>query len=163
MKFVEDILDQNKDFLLDASFFTIFKKDILKKIINPPILTPHTQEFISFFKEEASNLKNDTIRTVSKIAKKYNSYILLKDSFFTFSTPEGKTFIIEKQMRILAQAGSGDILSGLISGLLAQGYSKTESVFEGIRVFYNIAENLKDKNDKSYVANDFINNIELFK
>jgi len=74
-KFIEDMLTEDFSFLFDASFFTIYKKDILNNIKHPPLLTPHTQEFISFFGDEATDLKKDTLSTVSSIAQKYRSYI----------------------------------------------------------------------------------------
>lgn len=163
IKYVISILKEDKSFLFDASFFSVFKKDNLKYLKNPPLLTPHTQELINFFGDEAQDIKNNTIYVVSKLAKKYKCYLLLKDTFFVFSTPDGESYIIDKPMRILAQAGSGDILTGIIGGLLSQGYSTFDSVFEGIRVFHNIAEKLSNKNYQSYVANEFIDNIEFFK
>ncbi len=115
-KTVEKIIKLDKQFILDASFFTIFDKNILKSFKKPPVLTPHSQEFKSFFKEESENLNHETINTVMALSKKYNVYILLKESFLIYSDPQGNAFVYDNPDRILSQAGSGDILAGIISG-----------------------------------------------
>ncbi|MCK4798419.1 MAG: NAD(P)H-hydrate dehydratase [Spirochaetes bacterium] len=153
------IIKKDKQFILDASFFTLFDKNILKLFKTPPLLTPHTQEFKYFFTEESAGLNNNSIKTVSDIAQKYNAFILLKDSFLIFALPNGETIVYDNPMRILAQAGSGDMLTGIIGGIVSQGYSLKESVLEGIRVFYNIAEKLNSMNYVSYSPDMFIDMI----
>ena len=154
---IYDIIKLDKQFLLDASFFTVFESSILKLFKKPPILTPHSQEFISFFKDDAANLKSDTIKTVSQTAQKFNCCILLKESFFILALPDGKNIVIDKPQRLLAQAGSGDILSGIIAGLFSQGYGPIDSILQGIRIFHQISGYFKDKGFISYSPENFIN------
>ena len=156
---INKIINAKKQFVLDASFFSCYSKEILKSFIIPPILTPHVQEFKYFFQNEAKELNNNSIDIVSKLAVKYNSYILLKDSFLIFALPNGETIIYDNPTRILAQAGSGDILSGMIGGLLSQGYSQKDAVIESIRIFYKIAENLYNMNYISFSSDKFIDMI----
>ncbi len=151
---VQSIFSLDKKFVLDASFFTIFEKSVLKSFSNPPVLTPQSQEFKNFFREEAENLKNDTINCVSAMAVKYNCFIILKESFLVIATPTGEKFIYDNPMRILAQAGSGDILAGITGGILCQGYECLDAIMESIRIFYGIAENFRDS--RSYSHEKFI-------
>lgn len=140
-----------KQCILDASFFTLFDKTILTQLKKMPVLTPHTGEFATFFKDEAQKIKQKTIETVSAMAVKYRSYIILKDVFLTIGMPDGKTYIYDNPNRILAQAGSGDIFAGLIGGLAAQPeYTIEDAIFEAIRIFYTIAKKLQRSAKKSY-------------
>lgn len=153
---IRKIFSLKKQFILDASFFSIFDKSVLADFAIPPILTPHSKEFKDFFKEESSNLNTNTMDIVSKVSKKYNCYIILKDSFLTIGTKDGKVIIYDNPCRILAQAGSGDILSGILGGILSQDYSCEEGMLESIRIFYEIAEFLKKSGYKSYEPEYFI-------
>ncbi len=155
-KIIEEIIKLKKQFILDASFFTLFNKDILMKFTIPPILTPHSQELKYFFQEESSEIDSKTIEIISMLSVKYNCFILLKESFLVLSDPSGKTIIYDNPQRILAQAGSGDILTGIISGILSQGYEIEKTILESIRIFYDIAEKFNKNNYNSYSAVDFI-------
>ena len=144
-----------KQFILDASFFSHFNQNDLKLFKIPPILTPHTQEFKMFF-NKSEELNSKTIEIISNTAKENNIYLLLKDSFMLFSKPNGDTFVFDNPSRILAQAGSGDILSGIIGGIISQGYNPEESVLQGIRIFYNISDKFNNKKYNTYLPDKFI-------
>ena len=161
-KYIEDIIKLKKNFILDASFFTLFNKNFLNNFTAPPILTPHSQEFKTFFNEESSQLNFNTIKTVSNLAVKYNCYILLKESFIIFSSPNGKTIVFDNPLRILAQAGSGDILTGIIGGLISQGYNIEEAITESLRIFYKIAEEFNKNEYNSYSPEVFIDMISKY-
>lgn len=161
-KNIEKLIQLEKNFILDASFFTLFDKKILNKFAYPPILTPHSQELKYFFKEETLRLNSETLKTVCDISKKFNCYILLKESFMIFASPDGKTIVFDNPLRILAQAGSGDILTGIIGGLLSQGYTVEKSVLESIRIFYDIAETFINNGYNTYSPDIFIDMISKF-
>ncbi len=161
-KYIEKLIQFEKNFILDASFFTLFDKKILNKFINSPIITPHSQELKYFFKEETSNIKSDTLKTVCDISKKYNCCILLKESYMIFASPDGKTIVFDNPLRILAQAGSGDILTGIIGGLCSQGYKVEEAVLESIRIFYEIAETFSSNGYNTYSPEIFIDFIRKY-
>ena len=161
-KYIEDLIKLKKNLILDASFFTLFSKKILKHFTNPPILTPHSQEFKNFFKEESLQLNTNTLKTVSDISIKYKCYILLKESFIVFSNPNGKIIVFDNPQRILAQAGSGDILTGIIGGLLSQGYEIEEVILESLRIFYAIADEFNKNENNSYSPEIFINMLSKY-
>ena len=96
---------------------------------------PHSLGFKGFFKEESENLNHETIKTVMALSKKYNVYILLKESFLIYLDPQGNAFVYDNPDRILSQAGSGDILAGIISGLISRGFGIEESILESLRIF----------------------------
>jgi NAD(P)H-hydrate epimerase len=160
---LKEIFLEKKQFILDASFFTTFDKSILYNFSIPPILTPHTGEFIRFFGDEASDIKTDTLKTATHISKKYNSYIILKDSFLTIATPKGDGYIYDNPNRLLAQAGSGDILAGTISGVISQKSSINllDEIFKAVELFYSVARFLKKRKYKSYDPDLFLKLLSL--
>ncbi|MCG8571153.1 MAG: NAD(P)H-hydrate dehydratase [Spirochaetes bacterium] len=162
-KLLKDSLNTHAQFVLDASFFHHFSADVLKLFQKPPILTPHSQEFLNFFKIDKTSIMTDTTEMVRQAAQQYKCYILLKDCFLTLATPEGSILIIDHPMRIAAQAGSGDILAGLIAGLTAQGMSIRDSILQAVRVFYTILEFFHKKSYNTFDPKEFIQLVGLKK
>lgn len=119
------LLSKNKPTVLDADALTVFENDVdtLKQAIkNTCVLTPHEGEFKRLFK-----LSNDRTQSVVEAAKKLNAIILLKGHQTIIASPDGKIVINQQAPATLATAGSGDVLAGIITGLLAQGMPAFEA------------------------------------
>jgi NAD(P)H-hydrate epimerase len=85
----------------------------------PTILTPHLGEFKRLF-PELNNPNTDRIQSVQQAAKTSQGIILLKGARTAIAAPDGQTWLIPKSTPALARGGSGDVLTGLMGGLLAQ-------------------------------------------
>lgn len=131
----------------------------------PPgsILTPHPKEFERLFGE----CKNDFERIQKAIsnAKSLNCLIVLKGHHSFIATPSGKGYFNNTGNAGMATAGSGDVLTGMITGLLAQGYSSEDAAILASHlhgVAGDIAENKFSQ--EAMLAGDIIDNIgEAFK
>jgi hydroxyethylthiazole kinase-like uncharacterized protein yjeF len=97
---------------------------------NPAVLTPHTGEFEKLF----GKTDNDFERMELAMHKAFalNCYILLKGHYTLVATPDGKVFFNSTGNPGMATAGSGDTLTGIITGLLAQGYTQEEACLLGV-------------------------------
>jgi ADP-dependent NAD(P)H-hydrate dehydratase / NAD(P)H-hydrate epimerase len=155
---IRKIFSEDKYFILDASFFSQFDKSDLFAFKKIPILTPHSGEFRSFFKDEADGMENDTISSVRKVSVKYKCITVLKDSFITIGFPSGKVIIYDHPCRLLSQAGSGDILSGIIGGIMSQEKSPDQErmILESLRIFYDVAGMIASEGYKTYSPDHFI-------
>lgn len=93
------------------------------------ILTPHPGEFSRL----AGKIADPYARTKKQIvlSQKYNCYILLKGHFSALSCPDGQLFFNPTGNNGMAKGGSGDVLTGLICGLLAQGLSPMKAALCG--------------------------------
>jgi NAD(P)H-hydrate epimerase len=93
----------------------------------PPgsILTPHPKEFERLFGE----CKDDFERIDKAVAnaKLLNCLIVLKGHHTLIACPNGKVYFNSTGNAGMATAGSGDVLTGMITGLLAQGYSSEDA------------------------------------
>lgn len=118
---VEDILGFNKSAVFDADVFTLFKdnpKEFFAKLSPAKhVLTPHEGEFSRIF----GHIEGHKTERVRKAAKLANAVILLKGSDTIIAAPDGTAVINTNAPSTLATAGSGDVLAGLIAGLMAQG------------------------------------------
>ncbi|MDR3137986.1 MAG: NAD(P)H-hydrate dehydratase [Tannerellaceae bacterium] len=99
----------------------------------PPetILTPHPKEFDRLIMAE-SNPPLERKRRARLMAQEYGIIVVLKGGITTIYTPVGETFVHIGGNSGMATAGSGDVLTGIMLGLLAQGYTPKEAALLGV-------------------------------
>jgi NAD(P)H-hydrate epimerase len=93
------------------------------------ILTPHMKEFDRLFGEH-KNWWQRIQKGIEK-AKEHSICILLKNDYTIVITPEGKAFFNTTSNPAMASGGMGDVLTGIISALLAQNYTPAEACILG--------------------------------
>lgn len=118
--------------VLDADGINAFKDHVsdLKKHSSEVVITPHRGEWERLFGE----LTEDPLETVAQLKKRASEFdvtILLKGNPTMVASPDGKVYILPFGDSALATAGSGDVLSGIITSLLAQGASCTDAAVLG--------------------------------
>ncbi len=119
--------------ILDADVFYYDElKEILPKL-KSSVLTPHPKEFSSLLKiceigeYSVSEIQKNRFELLSKFCKKYPNLVLLLKGANTLIGKGEEVYINNLGTSALSKAGSGDVLSGLIVALLAQGYSTLDS------------------------------------
>ena len=146
--------------VLDADALNILstQKDLLKLIPAGSILTPHPREFERLFGESANDF--DRIQLASQKAKELNSIIVLKGHHTFISTADARGFFNSTGNAGMAKGGSGDVLTGILTALLAQGYSSVEAAILGVYV-HGLAGDFaaKEFSMESMLAGDIIHHI----
>ena len=122
---VKSLLNRDVRLSLDASALV---KSILPLIKGKNVVvTPHSGEFYRLFGEELPSEKKNHVKFIEKVAKKYSVTILLKGQTDIISDGE-RTFQNSKtESSAMTVGGTGDVLSGIISGLLARNRNSLES------------------------------------
>jgi len=127
---VQAALASRKPCVLDADALTVFKDDpatLFAAIDGPCILTPHEGEFTRVF-----GRIEERARAASDAASASGAVILLKGPETLIAHPDGRLVINRHAPAWLATAGSGDVLAGLIAGLLAQKMKAFEAACAGV-------------------------------
>lgn len=128
------IQDAKVPLVLDADALNILSENTtwLKFLPQGTVLTPHPKEFDRLVGSSESGHARWQLQ--SNFAKKYNCVVVLKGAFTSICNPSGQTFFNLTGNPGMATAGSGDVLTGIILGLLSQGYGLTEAAVLGVHL-----------------------------
>ena len=143
--------------LVDATGISILKNinGLSEKVKVPLIITPHTGEFAMLFEKHA----NDFDRLFAAIAHATTQgiYIVLKGPHSIVATPAGKLYFNINGNSGMATAGAGDVLSGIITALLAQGYTAEDACRLGVYIHGAAGDQAAAEHSKeSMIATDII-------
>ncbi len=121
-----------KPMIIDADALNVLSENpsLYKKIPEGSILTPHPKEFERLFGKTPSDFH--TIGLALKKAAEFRIYIVLKGHHTFIATPSGKGYFNSTGNAGMATGGSGDVLTGIITGLLAQKYSSLDACLLGV-------------------------------
>ena len=132
--------------VLDADALNILAQGrVIKKITKPQwVLTPHVGEAARLLGVSAQEIQNDRFTAAQKIHEKYNAVVVLKGPGTLVVGPDQLTKICPYGNPGMATAGMGDLLSGIIGGLIAQGLSLQAAAELGVCLHSCAADMLVD-------------------
>lgn len=94
--------------------------DVLRKLKGPVVITPHPGEMSRLIKKPVNEIQADRIGIAQKFASDYNVFVILKGAGTIIAFPDRDTFINITGNPGMATAGTGDVLAGMVGGLIAQ-------------------------------------------
>lgn len=118
--------------ILDADALNLLAKqpELLHKLPKNSILTPHPGEFERLFGKTVNSMM--ALEHARTQAMRLNIYIVLKGHYTAVVTPEGECHYNITGNPGMATGGSGDVLTGILTGLLAQGYEPGDTALIGV-------------------------------
>lgn len=129
------ILDEiSKPIVVDADGLNILAKNkqFLAKIKNHLILTPHPGEFARLIGQTIGQIEENRLELTKEKAKEWGVTLVLKGARTLVAADDGNIYINPTGNAGMATAGSGDVLAGVIGGLLAQGMEKIYGASAGV-------------------------------
>ncbi|MEP6594792.1 MAG: NAD(P)H-hydrate dehydratase [Ginsengibacter sp.] len=143
--------------VIDADALNIIaeNKKLLSSLLPYCILTPHPREFDKLFGKS----NNDFARMELALQKsqEYKIYIVLKGHHTLITTPFKRAYFNSTGNAGMAKGGSGDVLTGMLTGLLAQGYPSLEACLLGVYLHGMAGDIAADKfSQEAMVAGDII-------
>jgi hydroxyethylthiazole kinase-like uncharacterized protein yjeF len=126
------------------------------------ILTPHPGEMEIISGLTKTEILRDRLGITRECASIWGHIVILKGAYTVIGAPDGRMAIIPIATSALSRAGTGDVLSGLITGLLAQGIGSYEAAIAGawIHAQAGLIAAKKFGNTASVIAGDILNSIK---
>ena len=124
----------NKPLVLDADGLNALAEDVglLKKLLLPIILTPHPGEMGRLIRQSSEDVQRDRKRTAVEFAKLHKVVVVLKGHGTVVASFDGSVYINETGNPGMASGGFGDVLTGMIAGLLGQKLSLFDAARLGV-------------------------------
>ena len=122
------------------------------------ILTPHAGEFDRLAKKSANHFER--VLKSQDFAQKYQIIVILKGHYTTIALPDGTIFMNTTGNQGMATAGSGDVLTGILLGLLTKGYTPENAAKLGVYL-HGFAGDcaLENQSHESLMASDIVENL----
>jgi len=129
----------------------------LKGLKVPVVMTPHPGEMARLVGKTPLLVQEDRIREARDFATTYNVYLVLKGAKTIVAYPDGDVFINPSGNPGMASAGMGDVLSGMIAGLIVQGMPVGKAVNAGVYLHGRAADSLaQSMGPVGFLASDVI-------
>ncbi|MEQ8813035.1 MAG: NAD(P)H-hydrate dehydratase, partial [Imperialibacter sp.] len=147
----------SKPMVIDADGLNILSQNpqLFKQVPANSILTPHPGEF----RRLVGDWSNDYERLNKQIefSKKHQLIVVLKGAYSSISTPGGEVYFNSTGNPGMATAGSGDVLTGIVAGLLSQAFSPTISARLAV-LLHGISGDLgaQSRGEYGLIASDII-------
>lgn len=156
------ITNCEKPLVIDADALNCIcnKPEILKNLKAPAIITPHPGEMARLLHSTPKTVNSNRENTAINFAKKFGVVTVLKGAGTIIASPDGEVYINHTGNSGMATGGSGDILSGIIGSLLAQGASPINAAAAGVFLHGTIGDLAAEKLGKiSMLPTDMIDMI----
>ena len=162
-KFLLSLLTELKvPVVADADAINIIAKNkaILKRIEVPVILTPHPGEMARLTGKTSKEIQSSRIEIARKFAVNHDCYLILKGARSVIATPKSRVYINPTGNPGMSSGGMGDILTGVISGLISQKYSPEDACLLGTFIHGLSGDIVAEKIGRSGItATDIANTI----
>ncbi len=148
--YLKAILNSNNELIIDADALNILSEDkalqvLLSSRSSSSVLTPHPGEAARLLGCTNKEIQSNRIESAINIARKYRCITVLKGCGSIIATPDGHWFINSTGNPGLSAAGMGDVLSGLIGGMAAQGMSLLDATLLGVYLHGEASETIASK------------------
>jgi len=147
--------DQKKPLVIDADALTLIANNC--QFNKNAVLTPHPKEAATLLNTDVQSIQNNRILAAQSISKKYQAVTVLKGSGTVITDNNGQVYICPYGYSGMATAGMGDVLTGIVAGLMAQGLTCLSAAISATLCHALAAESCHKGN--GLLASDVINQL----
>lgn len=157
--FIDFIRQATAPLVIDADGLNILAEENALELVKPhTILTPHPKEFDRMFGKSEDSIER--LEKLINACKKHRLFIVLKGAYTCTCTPDGILHFNSTGNPGMGTGGSGDILTGILTSLLAQGYTQKEACLLGVYLHGLAGDIAAEKlTEQGMYAPDIIDNL----
>lgn len=123
----------------------------------PPVLTPHPGEMARLVGSDSASVNQDRVGVARSFARNHRCYVVLKGARTVIATLDGEVFINPTGNAGMASGGMGDVLAGILAGLLAQGFRVEDALKLGVFLHGFVGDRVaRAKGEIGMVASDVV-------
>jgi len=145
------VLKLNKPLILDADALNLLSKN--PQILKNAIITPHPTEAARLLKKTTQEIQNNRFESAKQLFEKYQATCVLKGAG-TVICSEQRLSLCDSGNAGLASGGTGDVLTGIIAGLVAQGFDLISAAEQGVCLHANAADLAAQNGERGLLASD---------
>jgi NAD(P)H-hydrate epimerase len=134
--------------------------DRLRSAKTPPILTPHPGEMARLIAKDTTIVNQKRVEVARSFAMEHGCHVVLKGARTVIATTEGKIFINSTGNPGMATGGMGDVLAGMLTALLGQGFSPEDAMKLGVYLHGFVGDRVAAKKGQiGLIASDIIDGL----
>lgn len=150
-KLLQQAIDLPLPLILDADALNLLAQhiDLTEKLTHrkvPTLLTPHPAEAARLLNCTTATVQNNRMQAALNLAQQFNSTIVLKGAGSICCLTDGKRYINTSGNAGLSTAGTGDVLTGMIGALIAQGMNPEHALLLAVHLHGAAADDLRERN-----------------
>ena len=148
--------------ILDSDLSCVIDADALNLLAAEParrdhwVLTPHPGEAARLLNSAVAQVQRDRFSAARALQNKYGGVVVLKGAGTLVAAPDSAVYVCDAGNPGMASGGMGDVLTGVIAGLLAQGLSLTDAACVGVYVHATAADRAARDGERGLLASDVL-------
>lgn len=148
--------------VIDADGLTLLAEELdrLRDSKTAPVLTPHPGEMARLLGAETAAVNGDRVGTARAFARDHRCHVVLKGARTVIAAPDGRVFINPTGNPGMASGGMGDVLAGILAGLLAQKFRVEDALKLGVFLHGFVADRIAEtRGEIGMIASDIIDGL----
>jgi NAD(P)H-hydrate epimerase len=162
-RLVRKIIEKsNIPLVIDADAIYALSKDasLLKKVKVPLVITPHPGEMAKLINKDKDYILDNQLNIARKIAQEFGIVVVLKGARTIVANKKGEAYINVGDNSGMATGGAGDVLTGIICSLVAQGTDSLSAAIAGVYIHSLAGDLARDlKGERGMVAGDILSQV----
>jgi NAD(P)H-hydrate epimerase len=164
LKLLKSLISRPASLVIDADALNVLAKAKGRKLRlkAKDIITPHPGEMARLIGHSVKYIQANRLNVAKAAAKRFGCLVVLKGNQTIVASPTGRIYVNQTGNPGMAKGGTGDVLTGMIAGLAAQGWSAWDAAVTGV-CSHGLAGDLaaKEKGEYSVTASDIIGKIHV--
>jgi NAD(P)H-hydrate epimerase len=148
------VFESNLPLVIDADALNLLAEE--EQTSANWVMTPHPGEAARLLNTDSKTIQADRFKSITSLHEKYAGPVVLKGSGSLISDTQGNLFVCDKGNSGMSSGGMGDVLTGVIAGLIAQGIEINHATKLGVCLHANAGDRAASSGERGMLAMDLM-------